>query len=104
MSDNVIKSTDINSKKDEAEKTPAKKQPAKKAAAKKPKEPKANTDGSVLIVFESGFSYTSNDLVFTREDNMKEVGADQAAILLSLDNFRLPTQEEVDDYFKSKED
>jgi hypothetical protein len=104
MSDNVIKSTDVTSAK--AESNPVKKAPAKKAAAK-PKAEKKDTPaatGLKVIIFESGASYVSGGIFFTREDNIKEVSEDQADFLLTLDNFRAPNQLELEDYLNSKED
>lgn len=106
MSDNVIKSTDVTSAK--AEKNPVKKAPAKKTAAPKAKadskESPKTKDGVTVVVFESGASYVSNQTRFTREDNIKEVPNDEAAFLLTLENFRLPDQLELEDYLNSKED
>jgi hypothetical protein len=110
MSDNVIKSTDVTSGK--AEKNAVKKAPAKKAAAPKAKAEKKQDEvkaevtpsGKIVVVFESGASYVSNDTRFTREDNIKEVSESEAAFLLTLENFRLPDQLELEDYFNSKED
>jgi hypothetical protein len=109
MSDNVIKSTDINKQ----ESKPAKKAPAKKAAAvKKPKEEVVEeivSDSSVakegyqIIIFESGSSYVSNGIRFTRQNPIQEVPTSEANVLLSLDNFRLPDQFEVEEYLNSKE-
>jgi hypothetical protein len=111
MSDNVIKSTDINKQ----ESKPAKKAPAKKAAAvKKPKEEKvaedvvsdsaSPKDGYQIIVFESGSSYVANGIRFTRENHIQEIPVAEANLLLSLENFRLPDQFEVEEYLNSKED
>jgi hypothetical protein len=108
MSDNVIKSTDINKASDK----PAKKAPAKKAAPKKQEsiakeqEDVANTakDGFVIVIFESGSSYTSNGIRFTRENNIQEIPSADAQLLLQLDNFRLANQFEIEDYLNSKED
>ena len=110
MSDNVIKSTDVTSAK--AEKNTVKKAPAKKAAAPKAKAEKKQDEvkaestptGKVVVVFESGASYVSNDTRFTREDNIKEVSDSEAAFLLTLENFRLPDQLELEDCLNSKED
>lgn len=105
MSDNVIKSTDVTSAK--AEKNTVKKAPAKKAAAPKAKVEKKVEEvqpGKVVVVFESGASYVSGDVRFTRQDNIKEVSESEAAFLLTLENFRLPDQLELEDYLNSKED
>lgn len=103
MSDNIVKSSDVTSAKEEK---PAKKAPAKKAAAK-PKIEKAeekNTNGYKVIIFECGSSYISGDLHFTRENFIQEVPEDQANRLLELENFRLPNPFELEDYYNSKED
>jgi len=107
MSDNVIKSTDVTSGKEE--KNTVKKAPAKKAAAPKVKTEKKTEEvksksGKVVIIFESGASYVSGDLHFTRENNIQEVSEEVAAFLLTLENFRLPDQLELEDYLNSKED
>ena len=104
MSDNVIKSTDINKKSEDVEKAPAKKAPAKKAAAKKTTAKAESNNGKQIVVFESGASYSSHGLRFTKEDRIQEVDSDVAEILLSLDNFRLPNQDEIDLFLSSKED
>jgi hypothetical protein len=106
MSENIVTSTSVN----DADKTPAKKAPAKKAAAK-PKEAKpvssavssVNPD-LVVIIFESGAAYSGDGLVFTREDNIQEVTHEQAAFLLTLENFRIPDVLELEEYLASKED
>lgn len=109
MSDNVIKSTDVNSGK--TEKNPVKKAPAKKTATKKEVAKKesdevteVSNDGLKVIVFETGYSYISGDICFTKENNIQEVTEEQANFLLTLDNFRLPDQIELEDYINSKED
>jgi hypothetical protein len=101
MSDNVIKSTDVNSAK--KEKTVAKKAVAKKVA---PKEKVASeiAPNMKVVIFESGFSYVSGDIIFSREDSIKEVTEETAEFLLTLDNFRLPDQLELEEYLNSKED
>ena len=103
MSDNVIKSTDVTSAKEES--NPVKKAPAKKAAAK-PKEvkEKAVAQNLKVVIFECGASYVSGDISFTREDNIKEVPEDQADFLLTLENFRVPNQIELEEFYNSKED
>jgi len=105
MSENIVTSTSLN-----VDKTPAKKAPAKKAAAK-PKEAKpvssvassVNPD-LIVIIFESGAAYSGNGLVFTREDYIQEVTQEQAAFLLTLENFRIPDVLELEEYLASKED
>lgn len=101
MADNVIKSTDVNQ---ESEK-PVKKAAPKKAAAKKA-EPtaKETKNGFKIIVFESGQSYVSNSVRFTRENHIQEVPEAEAEVLLAIENFRLPDQLEIEEYLNSKED
>ena len=106
MSENIVTSTSVN----DVSKTPAKKAPAKKAAAK-PKEakPVSSTESSVnpelvVIIFESGAAYSGDGLVFTREDYIQEVTQEQAAFLLTLENFRIPDVLELEEYLDSKED
>lgn len=101
MSDNVIKSTDINKAVDK----PAKKAPAKKAAVKKVDATPVVTDPDLkIVIFESGSSYTSDGIRFTQSNRIQEVPQEVAERLLELDNFRLPNQFEIEDYFNSKED
>ena len=104
MSDNVIKSTDVTSAKTET--NVVKKAPVKKAAAKIKVEKKVEgvETGKTVIIFETGFSYSSGDIQFTREDYIQEVSKDVANFLLTLDNFRLPNTVELDDYLNSKEE
>lgn len=101
MTENVVKSTDLD-KKDAVKKTTTKKTPAKKAAQPKEKAVLISSDTKV-IVFESGYSYTSGDFFFTRENPIQEVPVDVADRLLELDNFRLPDQIELEDYLLNKE-
>lgn len=102
MSDNTIKSTDINPNKSE------KKAVAKKAAPKKTAPKKESTtpisEDKILIIFESGASYSSGDITFTRENPIQEISREQAEFLLTLDNFRRPDALEIEEYYGSKED
>jgi len=101
MTDNVIKSTDVNKQADK----PVKKAAAKKSAPKKADAaPKGVKEGYKIIIFESGASYVSNSVRFTRDNPIQEVPEADAEILLGLDNFRLPDQFEIEEYFNSKED
>lgn len=99
MTDNIVKSDDVNKK-------PATKKTAtKKTAAKKADVQKATTgDGLRIVVFENGASYSANGLRFTKDNRIQAVPEADAERLLELDNFRLPSQEEVDNYFASMED
>ena len=103
MSENVVTSASINE-------APAKKTPVKKAVAKpkveapvKKKTPSVSPD-KVVIVFESGSSYTTDDFRFTRENNIQEVTPEQSEYLLTLENFRKPNDFEIENYLASKED
>lgn len=102
MTDNTIKSTDINKDKEVAKKAPAKKAAVKKAATPKIEKESSGQDYKVII-FDSGSAYTSNDIQFTREDYIKEVPTKIADHLLSLENFRLPDQIELEEYLANKE-
>ena len=104
MSDNVVKSGDLQPEKAK----PAKKAPAKKAAAPKKetevKETAEVSEGNIVIIFESGASYISNDIHFTRENYIQEVPVEIAKRLLELDNFRIAGPFELEDFLNSKED
>ena len=117
MSDNVIKSEDL----PKATKKPA----AKKAAAKKveveesldqessveehvePKKsplPKKNIpspgEGKAFIYFDSGSAYsTKSGLRFSRDRRIYEISIEDAEHLLSFDNFRIPSQTELEEYY-----
>ena len=102
MSENVVKSEDLNKKEEK---------PVKKAAPKKAAAPKKQADpvkelkkDTVIIVFESGASYTSQDVTFTRENSIQEVSSEVARLLLELENFRIANEFEIEDYFNNKED
>jgi hypothetical protein len=92
MTDNVIKSENVAPKK-------AKQPKVKKPIAK----PIVDSD-KVVIYFESGYAYSlANGFTFTQENRMLELPAEEAQILLSLDNFRLPNDEEKQMYYNSLE-
>lgn len=103
--DNIVVSDDVAPK-------PKKKAPAKKAVAKKAvvaddtthQETAIPTDTSgVVIIFESGASYSTGDYRFTQDTRVQEVPTDVAERLLALDNFRLPSPFELEEYLKSRE-
>ncbi len=101
MTDNIIKSTDVN----QASEKPVKKAAPKKAAPKKAEvSEKGAKQGFKVVIFESGFSYVSDSVNFTRANYIQEVPEAEAEHLLSLENFRLPDQLEIEEYFNSKED
>lgn len=114
MTDNIVTSKSTSGE----EAKPVKKAPVKKAAAK-PKVEVENLEDNVeakpakvskksnqinLIIFESGASYSSGDLFFTREDKVKEVSDEDYAFLLTLENFRRADPHEIEEYLASKED
>ena len=82
---------------------PAKKTPAKKAAPKKEKEaPQPQGEDTFIVVYESGAGYvTSSGFKFTRQNNIAELPYEEAMRLLSLDNFRRPSDEEIAEYKNS---
>lgn len=101
MTDNVIKSTDTNPT---PKKTTAKKAAPKKAGAESAhKENNTESPDLVVVVFESGSSYTSGEIRFTRENRMQEVTREVAEQLLKLDNFALPNQIELEEFYASRE-
>jgi len=113
MSENVVKSSDLpESNKPVAKKTAAKKT-AKKTVAKGPTAPKAEkspvpektvakaSTGKKFVYFDSGSAYsTKSGVRFTRDRRIYELDAAEADHLLTLDNFRIPTQLELEDYYK----
>lgn len=109
MSENVVKSSDLPepTKKAPAKKAAAKKTTAKKTAPKAEKSPvpektvaKAST-GKKFVYFDSGSAYsTKSGIRFTRDRRIYELDAAEADHLLTLDNFRIPTQLELEDYYK----
>lgn len=110
MSDNVVKSSDLP---EPTKKAPAKKSAAKKTTAKKAAVPKAEKSpvpektvakasaGKKFIYFDSGAAYsTKGGIRFTRENRIYEIEEQEADHLLTLDNFRLPSQLELEEYYK----
>ena len=83
-----------------------KKAPVKKAAPKKEVEEKDITsEGKIIIVFESGAGYTTGSgFEFSQTRKMAELPAEEANLLLTLDNFRLPSDEEKELYYTNQED
>ena len=60
---------------------------------------------NLLIFFESGAGYaTGSGIRFSQTNKMAEVPAEEARLLLSLDNFRLPSDEEKEMYYNNLED
>lgn len=83
-----------------------KKPAAKKAAAKKQiTEENVSKEGTVLVVFESGAGYTTGSgFRFSQRNKMALLPMEEANLLLALDNFRLPSDEEKEMYYTNQED
>jgi len=83
-----------------------KKAVAKKAAPKKNiTEDTITSNETVLVVFESGAGYsTGSGIRFSQQRKMAEVSLEEAKQLLSLENFRLPNDEEKEMYYNNLED
>lgn len=61
---------------------------------------KANS-GKKFVYYSSGNGYsTRSGLRFTPEQRIYELDAEEADVLLKLDNFRLPNQLELEDLYK----
>ena len=108
MSDNIIKSDEVAPKKGStANKKEIQEQP-KEIIEEKPKKsaiPKkkvaAASEGKKFVFFDSGTAYvTKSGFRFTNENRIYEIENEEADHLLSLVNFRLPTQLELEDYHK----
>lgn len=112
MSDNIVKSTDVAPKKqekldDSATDKEKNNQEAKEETAVKAKKTstkKKTVDanpGKKFVFFSSGSSYITKDgFRFSRDKRIYELDVEEADFLLSLDNFRLPDQLELEDYYK----
>lgn len=111
MSENVVKSEDVAPKKvEKTTKTATEKEKVNKDSktetTEKPK--KATTkkvakasSGKKFVYFESGSAYvTKSGFRFTKQNRIYELDIEEADHLLSLDNFRLPDQLELEDYYK----
>ena len=62
-------------------------------------------EGNVLIVFESGAGYTTGSgFRFSQRNKMGLLPVEEANLLLALDNFRLPSDEEKELYYTNQED
>jgi hypothetical protein len=83
-----------------------KKAVAKKATPKKILTEETITDNeTVLVLFESGAGYsTGSGFRFSQRRKMAEVPLEEAKQLLSLENFRLPNDEEKEMYYNNLED
>lgn len=79
--------------------------PEQDAAPKKSPIPDRNIakagDGRKFVYFATGSAYvTKSGFRFSPEKRINELGADEADHLLSLENFRLPDQLELEEYYK----
>lgn len=83
-----------------------KKAVAKKTVVKKEVVAESITEeGKILIVFESGAGYsTASGYRFSQRNKMGLLPAEEANLLLALDNFRLPSDEEKELYYTNLED
>jgi hypothetical protein len=83
-----------------------KKAVAKKATVKEEiTEDILSKEGNVLIVFESGSGYTTGSgFRFSQRNKMGLLPAGEANLLLALENFRLPSDEEKELYYTNQED
>jgi tRNA splicing endonuclease len=108
MSDNIVKSDDVVSKKTSStnKKTNVKDEidivteNSKKSPVPKKKVANASP-GKKFVYFSSGSAYvTKSGFRFTTENRIYELDSEEADYLLSLDNFRLPDQLELEDYYK----
>lgn len=104
MSENIVKSEDVKSE-------PVKKNTKTTSVKEKNNTSDGNENsrkkvakarsGKKFVYFESGSAYvTKSGFRFTRENRIYELDIEEADHLLSLDNFRLPDQLELEDYYK----
>jgi hypothetical protein len=112
MSENVIKSEDVAPKKQtktakSATETEKINEDSKEEVEKKPKKSSSNkkvaqaSPGKKFVYFSSGSGYvTRSGFRFSAEKRIYELDIEEADHLLSLDNFRLPDQLELEDYYK----
>lgn len=104
MSDNVVKSEDVLSEpiKKVSKTTSAKEKVTKNESDENPKRRVAKPkSGKKFVYFESGSAYvTKSGFRFTKENRIYELDIEEADHLLSLENFRLPDQLELEDYYK----
>lgn len=112
MTDNIVKSQDAAPKKTASksknEETKYEDNISEEIVAEKPKKtpvPKKKvsvaSDGKKFVYFESGTAYvTKSGFRFTTDNRIYELNNDEADHLLSLENFRLPTQLELEDHYK----
>jgi hypothetical protein len=112
MSDNIVKSTDVAPKKQgklddsatDKNKNTEETQEENSTKVKKNSTKKKTVDatpGKKLVYFSSGSSYITKDgFRFSKDKRIYELDIEEADFLLSLDNFRLPDQLELEDYYK----
>lgn len=113
--DNIVVTNDL------PEKKPTKKAPAKSAQKKiispEPSELPAPQKSDIpekkvahaaankkFVYYSSGAGYTTKSgHRFTPDQRIYEIDIEEAEYLLKLDNFRLPDQIELEDYYKEQE-
>ena len=109
MTDNVIKSTDTNAETTDEKPVAKKAAASKKAAAPKITKEKNDRDfdiavaqpGYKFIYFSSGYGYaTPSGYQFSQEQRIHQIPIEEADHLLTLDNFRLPDQLELEELAK----
>jgi len=92
MPENVVTSEDVLQKK------------PKQSKVKKIENQSLPDVAKMVVYYESGFGYIMpNGFAFSKENRMLELPIDEARMLLALDNFRLPNDEEKEMYYNSLE-
>ena len=106
MTDNIIKSTDVNTKSTDDKPVAKKVTTLKKTATPKVAKEKNERDfdiavaqpGYKFIYFSSGYGYvTPSGYQFSQEKRIHQIPIEEADHLLTLDNFRLPDQLELEE-------
>lgn len=109
MSDNIIKSEDAAPKKKVAavkevesnKEEIVESEPKPKKSPTPKKKVSTASDGKKFIYFDSGVAYvTKSGFRFSQQNRIYEIENDEADYLLTLTNFRLPTQLELEDHYK----
>lgn len=97
MTDNIIVTSDV---------APAKKTSKKQSVKKVQEDARAefsvhSSSEKKLIYYSSGSGYvTKTGLRFSPQNRIYEIDSEEADVLLKLDNFRLPDQLELEEYYK----
>jgi hypothetical protein len=97
MSDNIVVTSDAAPPKKRA------KASAKSDTSKPENLVEKIDNGKKIIFYSSGSGYvTKSGFKFTPQNRIYEIDAEEADRLLNLDNFRLPDQLELEEYYKEK--